>query len=111
MHIFTEFYKQEHMLTKVDARVKLLAALAVLIMVLTNRGFIFPSPVALFCFFICARMRVPLRLLALRYSESLFIAVVVLFLKCFFSGRDAMFSADIIGFKIVGHRDGLIEGL
>lgn len=111
MHTFTEIYKHEHMLTKVDARVKLFAALAILIMVLTYRGVVFPSLVALFCLFLCARMRIPLRLLALRFSEPLFIAAVVFLLKCFFSGKDTLFSAHIIGLKIVGHQDGLMEGL
>jgi cobalt/nickel transport system permease protein len=111
MHTFTEIHKYEHMLTKVDARVKLFAALAVLAMVLTNRGFAFPSLVALFCLFLCIRMRIPLRLLAVRFSEPLFIAAVVLLLKCLFTGKDALFSAHIIGLTIVGHRDGLMEGL
>ena len=111
MHLFTEHFKHEHMLTKVDARVKLFAALAVLIMVLTNRGFIFPSLVALFGLFLCARMRIPLRVLALRFSEPLFIAAVVLLLKCFFSGKDELFSAHFAGLTVVAHRDGLLEGL
>jgi cobalt/nickel transport system permease protein len=111
MHVVTEYFKHEHMLTKVDARVKLFAALTVLIMVLTNRGFIFPSLVTLFCLFLCVRMRIPLRALALRFSEPLFIAAVVLLLKCLFSGKDALFSTHLIGLTMVGHRDGLIEGL
>ena len=80
-------------------------------MVLTNRGFVFPTLVALFCLLICSRMRIPLRVLALRFSEPLFIAAVVLLLKCFFSGKDALFSTHLIGVTIVGHRDGLMEGL
>jgi cobalt/nickel transport system permease protein len=111
MHTFSEIHKHEHMLTKVDARVKLFAALAVLAMVLTNRGFAFPLLVALICLFLCVRMRIPLRLLALRYSEPLFIATIVFLLKFFFTGKKAIFSAHIIGITIVGHHDGLIEGL
>jgi cobalt/nickel transport system permease protein len=111
MHTFTELCKHEHLLTKIDARVKLFAAVAVLIMVLTNGGFAFPSLVALICLFLCVRMRIPLRLLALRFSEPLFIAAVVLLLKCLFTGKEALFSAHIIGLKIAGHWDGLIEGL
>jgi cobalt/nickel transport system permease protein len=47
----------------------------------------------------------------LRFSEPLFIAAVVLLLKFFFSGKDILFSFSIIGIDIVGHRDGLMEGL
>lgn len=111
MHVLTEYNKHEHMLTQVDARVKLFAALTILIMVLSYRGFIFPSLVLLSCLFLCIRMGIPLRALFLRFSEPLFIALVIVLLKCFFSGQDALFSGTIMGIKIVGHKDGLIEGL
>lgn len=111
MHILSEYFKHEHMLSKVDARVKLLAALALLLMVLSYRGFAFPVLITFVCLFLCIRMRIPLRALVLRFSEPLFIAVVILFLKLFFSGQDALFSLNIFGVEVVGHRDGLREGL
>lgn len=111
MHILSEYFKYEHMLSKVDARVKLLAALALLLMVLSYRGFAFPVLITFVCLFLCIRMRIPLRALVLRFSEPLFIAVVILFLKLFFSGQDALFSLNIFGVEVVGHRDGLREGL
>jgi cobalt/nickel transport system permease protein len=80
-------------------------------MVLTYRGVVFPSLVTLSCLFLCIRMRIPLRALVLRFSEPLFIAFIVVLLKCFFSGKDALFSGSIIGITVVGHRDGLLEGL
>jgi cobalt/nickel transport system permease protein len=111
MHVLTEYSKHEHLLTKVDARVKLFAALIVLIMVLSYRGFVFPSLVTLSCLFLCIRMGIPFRALVLRFSEPLFIACMLVLLKCFFSGKDALFSASILGLKVVGHKDGLMEGL
>lgn len=111
MEIITEYFKHEHMLSKVDARVKLLAALAVLIMVLSYRGFAFPVLITLFCLFLFIRMRIPFRALVLRFSEPLFIAAVVLLLKLFFSGQDALFSLKVFGAEVVGHKDGLLEGL
>ena len=56
-------------------------------------------------------MRVPLRVFILRFSEPLFLAAVILFLKFFFSGKDAMFSIQVLGMDVIGHRDGLLEGL
>ena len=110
MHVLTE-YKHDHVLAQVDARVKLLAALAVLVMVLSYRGIAFPLLMALFSLFLCIRMRIPLRTLVLRFSEPLFIAGVILFLKVFFSGRDALFSVDFLGLRVVAHADGLAAGL
>ena len=99
------------MLAKVDARVKLLAALTVLVMVLSYKGFVFPAIVTLSCVFLCIRMEIPLRALVLRFAEPLFIAAVVLLLKCLFSGKDAFFSSTLMGVTVAGHRDGLREGL
>jgi cobalt/nickel transport system permease protein len=110
MYVLTE-YKHDHMLVHVDARVKHLAALAVLMMVVSYRGTAFPLLITLLCLFLCIRMRIPLRALVLRFSEPLFIAVVVLLLKVFFSGKETLFSGNIIGIKVVGHKDGLMEGL
>ncbi|MCK5504295.1 MAG: cobalt ECF transporter T component CbiQ, partial [Thermodesulfovibrionia bacterium] len=47
----------------------------------------------------------------LRFSQPMFIALVVLLLKFFFSGEEAMFSVNLIGLKITGYKDGLIEGV
>ncbi|MEK6777121.1 MAG: cobalt ECF transporter T component CbiQ [bacterium] len=111
MELFSDHFKKNHVLSRIDARVKLLVALVLLAMVLSYRGFAFPSLVTLFCLFLCIMMRIPLRALVLRFSEPLFIAAVVLFLKCFYSGEDALFSVDIMSLRVVGHADGLIEGL
>ena len=111
MEPFTSYVNKDHLLSSVDARVKLFVALIVLIMILSYRGFAFPALVTLVCLFLCFRMRIPLRALVLRFSEPLFIAVVVVILKLFFSGDEPLFSLNIFGAELVGHKDGLIEGL
>lgn len=108
---FPSYVNKDHVLSNVDARIKLFAALVVLIMVLSCRGVAFPALVTLFCLFLCVRMRIPPRALVLRFSEPLFLAVVVLLLKLFFSGEDALFSLRAFGIEVVGHKDGLIQGL
>ena len=95
----------------IDARVKILASITLLLMVLSYKGFAFPLFVALLCLFFCIRMRIPLRVFMMRFSEPLFIAGVVLLLKFFFSGNDVLFSINIVGARIAGHKDGLIAGL
>ena len=111
MELFSEHFKKDNVLLSIDARVKLLIALVLLTMVLTYKGFAFPLLMALLCLFFCITMRIPLRVFILRFSEPVFIAAVVLFLKLFFSGKAALFSVNIMGISIVGHTDGLIEGL
>jgi len=101
----------EDRLTRLDARVKLLTLVALLAMVISCRGYVFPLGVALLCLAGCRAIGVRLRLLAVRFAEPLFIAVMVILLKLLFSGRTPLFSLDIFGLEIVGHEEGLREGL
>ena len=100
-----------HPLTCIDARVKFLCALALLMMVISSRGFAFPLLVAALCLGICLAMKVRLKLLAVRFAEPLFLAVMVIILKLFSSGHEPFFSVNLFGWEIVGHQDGLREGL
>lgn len=111
MELFSEHLKKEHLLSKIDARIKLIVVFTLLVMVLSYKGISFPLIIAILCLFLCLMMRVPFRVVILRFSEPMFIASVLLLLKFFFSGEDALFSINILGLKIVGHKDGLIEGL
>jgi len=111
MELFSEYFKKDHLLSRADARVKLLVSLVILAMVLSYKGFALPALVTTLCLFLCMRMKIPLKVFVLRFSEPLFIAVVVLLLKFFFSGKDALFSLNVFGMEVVGHRDGLVEGL
>lgn len=111
MDIFSEHFKNEHFLAKTDARVKLIVTLALLVMVLSYKGMFFPLIIAAVSMVVCLRMRIPLRVMLLRFSQPMFIAIVVLLLKFFFSGEEILFSMNLFGMKIAGHRDGLMEGL
>lgn len=111
MRLFPSYHNKDHVLSSLDARVKIAAALAILVMVLSCRGFAFPAFVTLACLFLCFWMRIPARALVLRFSEPLFIAAILLVLKFFFSGQEALFSLNVLGAHIVGHKDGLHEGL
>jgi cobalt/nickel transport system permease protein len=110
MEAFSEHFRKEHFLTTTDARVKLIVVLVLLVMVLSYKGILFPLLIAAASFFICLRMRIPLRVMFLRFSQPMFIALVVLLLKFFFSGKETLFSINFLGLAITGHTDGLIEG-
>jgi cobalt/nickel transport system permease protein len=111
MEPFSEHFKKEHFLSKADARMKLLVVLALLVMVLSYKGILFPLLIAASCFLVCLKMRIPSRVLLLRFSQPMFIALVVLLLKFFFTGDETLFSVNLFGMEIIGHKDGLIEGL
>jgi cobalt/nickel transport system permease protein len=111
VELFSEQFKKDHLLSKIDGRIKLLVALILLAMILSYKGFFFPLFVILFCLLLRAMLRVPFRIFFLRLSEPLFISAVVLFLKTFFSGHLSLFSVSLFGLKIVAYQEGLREGL
>ncbi|OIP66603.1 MAG: cobalt ECF transporter T component CbiQ [Nitrospirae bacterium CG_4_9_14_3_um_filter_53_35] len=111
MELFSEYFKKEQLLSKVDARLKLIIALTLLGMILSYKGFTLPLLVTALCLLFCLKMRIPLKIFALRFSQPLFIISVLLILKVFFSGEGILFSINIFGIKVVGHKDGFMEGL
>ncbi len=111
MELFNEYFKKDHRLSKVDARVKILVALALLIMVLSYKGFVFPLVLASLCFMLCIKLKIPARVFLLRFSEPVFIIIMVVLIKFLFTGKDAIFSVDLFGLAITGHKDGLMNGL
>ena len=115
MEIFSEHFKKDHLLSKIDARIKLLVVLSLLVMVLSYKGTLFPLVIAAACLVLCRRIGIPSRIILLRMAQPLFLALVIILLKLLFSGEDAMFSISLptSGFQLLtlsGHRDGLIEG-
>jgi cobalt/nickel transport system permease protein len=110
-HFIRQPQNETHPLTCLDARVKLLCALALLVMVISCKGIAFPLLVAGVCGGICLSLGVRPRVLALRFAEPLFVAGMVLLLKLFFAGTVPLFSFTIAGWEVVGHRDGLMEGV
>lgn len=111
MHHFTpQMINASHPVSRLDPRVKLLTAVALLGMVISCQGLSFPLLVAFLCTGLCLTLRIPMKTLALRFSEPLFIAATVLVLKLFFAGSLPLFTLPVFGFELVGYRDGLMEG-
>ncbi len=96
---------------KIDARVKLMVVLAILLMVISCREIWFPLVIAAGCFLLCLMMKVPPRAIFLRTAEPMVLGAMVLLLKFFFTGETAMFTFSIFGVELTGHRDGLMEGI
>ena len=111
MHRLVHPTLTDHPLTRLDPRVKLLCALALLVMVVSGRGLAFPLLVAGFSLGLCRWMGVSARLLLVRFLEPLFIAVMVIVLKTLCSGHEPLCSLDLAGLTVTLHRDGLREGM
>jgi cobalt/nickel transport system permease protein len=101
----------DHLLNRLDPRVKLISTLLLLVMVISCRGFVFPILVAVLSLGLCLNLGVCLKVLMMRFAEPIFIAVMVIILKLFCSGAVPLFSFHFLGIDLVGHRDGLLAGL
>lgn len=111
MHTFSNSPHSGTFLATIDPRVKLLFSLALLMMVISGNGFLFPLTAALLCLGCCLRSGIRLKSLALRFAEPLFIIFMVVLLKLFFSGHSPLFSVSPFGLEITGYREGWQEGL
>lgn len=111
MELFSEYFKKDHILSRIDARVKIAVTLAMLAMVLSYKGIIFPLLILSISLILCVKMKIPFKVFLLRFAEPLFIASIVLILKFLFSGKAVMFSIQMGSITLTGHRDGLMDGL
>jgi cobalt/nickel transport system permease protein len=111
MHHFIRQTECGHLLSRVDPRIKLLGALALLVMVISAGGVTFPLATGALCVVLCLSMGIRLKSVALRFAEPAFIIVMVILLKLLFSGHSQLFTFSIFGFDITGYREGLREGL
>ncbi|AJE02419.1 cobalt ECF transporter T component CbiQ [Geobacter pickeringii] len=111
MHQIANPIANTHVLSGVDPRLKLVSALALLVLVMSSTGVAFPLTVAGLSLALCRWLGVPLRLLLVRFAEPLFIAAMVIVLKLLFSGHEPLFTVSFGGVAVVGHRDGLATGI
>ena len=111
MHIFLREENRNTFLARVDPRVKLYSAMALLAMVLTYRGFLFPLFVAVLSLSFCLALGMPVKRLLFRFSEPVFIVAVLILLKVFFTGKEVLWTIHLPGVSLAAHRDGLMDGL
>jgi len=102
--------RSTHPLYQVDARIKLLVATLLLIMVVSSNNIAFPLLTAGICLATCLSLKVRLRLLLVRFAEPLFIAAVVLLLKTLGAGNTPLWNIHLPFMEITFYRDGLLEG-
>ncbi len=111
MHIFSHSTHSGTFLAAIDPRVKLLFSLALLLMVISGKGLLFPLTTAVLCIGVCFRSGIRPKSLALRFAEPAFIMVMVVLLKLFFSGHSPLFTVSLFGMDVTGYREGWQEGL
>ncbi len=110
-HFETRPRGRTHRLFGIHARVKLIAGMLLLCLVLLSKGILFPASVTVICLLASAWTGLSIREYLLRFGEPLFITAVLLFLKAFSAGNHVLLSLDIGGFHLAMTMEGVMEGL
>ncbi len=108
--IFSDIIPTDRWPGRMDGRLKVLVFLVLLIMILSYHGFAFQLVVTVVSLALCKAMRVPWKTLIRRFSEPVFLVLVIGLLKIFFSGGVPFFALDLMGFTLAASREGLMEG-
>lgn len=99
------------LISRIDARIKLVTALALLIMILSSGSCLFPLVTAGLCMAICKLRGISAKTLLIRFVEPGFIIIMIILVKLFFTGQAPLFTLHLPGLEITGYREGLSEGL
>lgn len=112
MNIFSQNIAENNdIFAKIDPRIKLFTAFVILMMILTCKNYLFPLLIFFSSMFFFVKIRVPLKVIAHRFSESLFIAFVIILIKLFSSGGESLFTIHVLGLELTGYVNGLVEGI
>lgn len=110
--IFTDlFARQDNLLARIDARTKLLLALLTLSVVIFSTTPALPLSISILCTAAMAVIGLPVRLIALRLTAPLGIAVVLLVLQSVMTGVTPLWTLEVSGAKVTVTREGLHAGL
>lgn len=104
------FYEKQDTSALIDVRIKLGLLAGLLVLVLTNKGFLFPLIILMLCCAVSFILKVPARRFFIRMAEPLFIIFVLLFLKSL-SGKDALFQINFIGLDFYIYKEGFLDGI
>ena len=108
--IFSDvFAHKENLITGIEARTKIAFTVIALAINLLSPSVYTPLAIAVFCLATLLAIKIPPRLLLLRLTMPLVMAVVVLITQLFFYGTTPLFAIPFLG--VVGYEEGLAHGL
>lgn len=109
--VFSELFAQkQNLVTGIEARTKIAFTAIALLINLLSPTIYTPIGIAIFCLIILLAIKIPPRLLLLRLTMPLVMAVIVLITQIFFYGTTPLFAISFWGFRLVGYEEGLAQG-
>lgn len=111
MEFFSEYLRHNSLVSKVDGRIKLAVALFIILLTISYKGIIFPIVILVVSGVFFYHLKLPPKVIAIRYSEPLFIVVVLFLIKSLSVGSSALFYMDLYLFELTVYQDGIYEGM
>jgi len=105
------FTSRDNFFTRIDSRVKLASSAVLIVTVLLCAKVYFPLSVLVFCLLSMILIGLPVRLILLRLAGPIGIVCVLVVLQTFLSGNDTLFAIDLLHWKFIATRDGLMRGI
>ncbi len=109
--VFSELFAQkENFVVDIEARTKIAFTAVALVINLLSSTIYTPLGIAIFSLVTLLVIKIPIRLLLLRLSMPLIMAVIVLITQIFFYGATPLFTLSFWGLHLVGYEEGLARG-
>ncbi|HAH20802.1 MAG: cobalt ECF transporter T component CbiQ [Omnitrophica WOR_2 bacterium GWF2_43_52] len=110
--IFSDsFAQKENYLTNIDARIKLIFVIATMVLCLLSAKSFLPLGIAVAAICFLGTIKVPFRVMLVRFSAPLGIALTVVLLQIFLFGKSPIIKVHLFGYTLVGYMEGLQRGL
>jgi cobalt/nickel transport system permease protein len=110
--LFTDIFTyRDNILARVDARAKLVIALAAMLAVILSTTPKLPAGVLIICVAVMIFLRIPLRLITFRMAAPMGVVIVLIIVQSLMSGSTPVLSFNLGSLKITAMREGLSHGL
>ncbi|HEG44213.1 MAG TPA: cobalt ECF transporter T component CbiQ [Phycisphaerales bacterium] len=110
--LFSDYFAlMDNRFTRIDSRVKLIVVFAVIAAALIAKNVLFGLSVFVFCVICMLKVRVPVKIIAVRMLPALLIMLVVVIIKALFSAGEVVFEFNLGLLRLTMTREGIAEGL
>lgn len=111
IELFSDYFAHEtNALTRIDARIKLIFTLATLALMLAMHNLYILLLVSTFCLVSLISIKIPPKVLLIRYTGPLAMAFILIVLQGLFFGKTPLYSLSTMGFTISIFDEGLEKG-
>lgn len=110
--VFSDYFAQkDNFLSRIDARVKMIFIPLLIVTLVCSNKIIVPIIASIISLGFLLSIKIPLKILLLRLTPPLFIAVAVVVMQIFFFGTTPLIQLNFFGWHLIGYEEGLLRGI